>query len=108
LTIHLVAVALLFWSCVFLIYFTAAKTTPLAFFLGRYEPLPADLGSWKSGGVDSAGVIREERCLLPGDDANASHLLWQVRYRDAGTRAIVRVDPERRVPRRRRGRGGAS
>lgn len=107
-TIPVVAVALLFWVCVFMIYFTSAGTTPIEFFLGRYEVPPADLGTWKDAGVDSAGMICEERCLLPGGLARASYLLRQVRYRDPTTRAVVRVEPEQRLPRRRIGRAGRS
>jgi hypothetical protein len=107
-TIPVVAVALLFWVCVFMIYFTSAEKTPLEFFFGRYEPPPADLGSWKTAGFDSAGLICEERWLLPEGSSNASYLVRQVRYRNPATRAIVRVEPEQRVPRRRLGRGGRS
>jgi hypothetical protein len=107
-TIPVVAVALLFWVCVFMIYFTSAETTPLEFFLGRYEAPPADLGTWKDAGIDSAGLICEERCLLPEGRVRASYLLRQVRYRDPITRAIVRVEPERRLPRRRTGRARQS
>jgi hypothetical protein len=107
-TIPVVAVALLFWACVFMIYFTSTDTTPLEFFFGRYEAPPADLGAWKSAGVDSTGMICEQRCLLPGGRAKASYLLLQVRYRDPATSAIVRVEPERRLPRRRIGRAGRS
>jgi hypothetical protein len=103
-TIPVVAVALLFWACVFMIYFTSAETTPIEFFFGRYEALPADLGTWKDAGVDAAGLICEERCLLPEGRVRSSYLLHQVRYRDPFTRAIVRVGPERRVARRRTGR----
>lgn len=107
-TIPVVAVALLFWACVFMIYFTSAGTTPIEFFFGRYEPPPADLGIWKSAGVDAAGLICEERWLLPEGRARASYLIRQVRYRDPATRSIVRVDPERRLPRRRLGRATRS
>ena len=103
-TVPVVAVALLFWACVFMIYFTSAKTTPIEFFFGRYEPPPADLGAWTEARVALDGLLCEERQLLPDGRANASYLLHQVRYRDPTTRAIVRVEPERRVPRRRLGR----
>jgi hypothetical protein len=103
-TIPVVAVAVLFWICVFMIYFTSAETTPMEFFLGRYELPPADLGTWKGAGVDSAGLLREERWLLPEGRARAGYLLRQARYRHPTTGAIVRVEPERRVPRRRVGR----
>lgn len=96
--------ALIFWACVFMIYVTSAGTTPLDFFLGRYE-VPPDLGAWKEGGVDpESGLVREERHLLPQGRANASCLVQQVRYRDPTTRAIVRVDAEQKLPRRRVGR----
>lgn len=98
-----------------MIYFTSAGTTPSDFFLGRYE-VPPDLGTWKEQGVAparepdrstrTATLIREERRVLPQGRANASYLLQQVRYRDPTTRAIVRVDPEQRLPRRRVGRAG--
>jgi hypothetical protein len=96
--------ALIFWASVFMIYLTSAGTTPLDFFLGRYE-VPPDLGTWKEQGLDSeVGLIREERRLLPQGHANASYLIGQVRYRDPTTRAIVRIDAEQRLPRRRVGR----
>jgi hypothetical protein len=107
-TIPVVAVALLFWVCVFMIYFTSAETTPIDFFFGRYEAPPADLGTWKNAGVDATGLICEERCLLPEGRVSASYLLHQVRYRDPITRGIVRVEPERRLARRRTGRTGRS
>jgi hypothetical protein len=107
-TIPVVAVALLFWVCVFMIYFTSVETTPLEFFFGRYEAPPADLGTWKDAGIDSAGLLREERCLLPEGRVRAGYLLRQVRYRDPVTRAIVRVEPERRLARRRTGRADHS
>jgi hypothetical protein len=107
-TIPVVAVALLFWICVFMIYFTSAETTPIEFFLGRYESPPADLGIWKDAGLDSEGLICEQRCLLPYGHARAGYLLLQVRYRDPTTRAIVRIEPERRLPRRRIGRASGS
>jgi hypothetical protein len=107
-TVLVVACALLFWVCVFLIYFTSVETTPTEFFFGRYEPPPADLGTWKDAGVDAAGLICEERCLLPEAGMRASYLLRQVRYRDPTTRSIVRVEPERRQRRRRMGRAARS
>jgi len=104
LTFPVVAVALIFWACVFMIYFTSQGTTPIDFFLGRYE-IPADLGTWKESATDPAQrLVREERCILPPGHANASYLLRQVRYRDPSTRSIVGVEPEQRLPRRRVGR----
>ena len=100
-TVPVVAAALLFWACVFMIYFTSAGTTPLEFFLGRYER-PEDLGIWKQCGVDpQLDLVREERVLLPDGRAQASYLMLQVRFRDPHTGAIVRVEPEQRLPRRR-------
>lgn len=104
-TAPVVVVALLFWACVFMIYFTAMSTTPSEFFLGRYEPPPADLGSWKGKGTSREGLLEEERYLMP--EARAGYLLQQVRYRDPVTRQIVQVDAERRVPRRRVSSRGA-
>ncbi len=79
----------------------AAKgLTPFEFLLGRYEPLPKDLGIWKQGVPDDHGWAREERLLLPPGGANRSYLRLQVRYRDLLTHEM-RVEPERRVRRRR-------
>lgn len=101
-TIPVVLGALLFWAAVFMIYFTSQGTTPLEFFFGRYEPLPDGLGAWKpSGTAEDAALLREERWLLAGGRAGSGQLLRQVRYRDVATRAIVRVEPEQRVRRRR-------
>jgi hypothetical protein len=100
-TIPVVAAALVFWVCVFMVYFTSAGITPREFFFGRYEAPPADLGRWKE--VVAAApteLIREERYLLP-DGPRSAHLVQQVRYRDPATRKIVQIDPEKRVPRRR-------
>lgn len=73
--------------------------------LGELEPLPPDLGKWKHD-VESEpgklaageGLRRETRVLW---DEAAGKLVYQVRYRDAETNAIVRIEPER-VERRRR------
>jgi len=101
-TAPVVLTALLFWGAVFIVYFTMQGTTFLEFLLGRHEPLPGDLGRWREVGVDSrTGLLREERLLLPSDQLNARWLLHQVRHRDPATRAIVEVDPERRIRRRR-------
>ncbi len=97
-----VLVALLFWACVFLVYFTMQGTTPLEYLLGRFEPLPSDLGSWKECGIDPAtGLVREERFVLPGGRPSSRQLLHQVRYRDPSKRSIERIGPEVRVRRRR-------
>jgi hypothetical protein len=100
-TAPVVAAALLFWAGVFMVYFTAASTTPVEFFFGRYEPLPEDLGVWRETGTAESGLLREERCVLPDGRQSSGHLLRQVRFRDAVTREIVSVEPERRLPRRR-------
>ena len=100
-TIPVVAAALVFWVCVFMVYFTAAGTTPREFFLGAYEAPPPDLGHWKEVAVDvAAGLLREERYLLP-DGERSRCFVQQTRYRDQQTRKIVRIEPEKRVPRRR-------
>jgi hypothetical protein len=100
-TVPVVAAALLFWVCVFMVYFTAAGTTPREFFFGAYEPPPPDLGRWKQVAVDVAtGWLREERCLLPNGNRSRC-FVHQARYRDPSTRKIVRVEPEKRLPRRR-------
>lgn len=101
LTVPVVTIALLFWASVFVIYSTSISTTPLEFFFGRFEPPPQDLGHWKSAGTSSDGLLREQRQLLPEGRAGASYLLQQVRYRDPSTQLIVRVEPERRLRRRR-------
>ena len=101
-TAPVVFCALLFWAAVFMIFFTAQGSSPVEFFLGRYEPLPADVGRWRDAGIEErTGLLREERLLLPGDNANASRLVRQVRYRDPVTRVIARAEAEQRVPRRR-------
>jgi len=97
-----VLAALLFWICVFAVYFTSQGTTAGEFLFGKYEPLPDDIGVWKQiHGDQTLGLIQEERLLLPGGRTGAGHLLYQVRYRDPATRDIVRVEPERRIRRRR-------
>lgn len=101
-TIPVVAGALLFWVAVFLIYFTSQNTTPTQFFFGRFEPLPDRLGVWKPvEGPAHTQLLREERYLLPDGRTDSSTLLYQVRYRDPATRAVVHTEPEQRVRRRR-------
>lgn len=85
-----------------MIFFAAQGTTPWDFFLGGFEPPPPDLGVWKeSGAGEASSLLREERFLFPQGDETSSTLLHQVRYRDRATQEIVRVEPERRVRRRR-------
>ena len=85
-----------------MVYFTSVSTTPSEFFLGRYESPPENLGVWIDTGVEaSSGQRREERLLLPEGRLEAGYLIRQVRYRDVMTGEIVRLDAERRVPRKR-------
>jgi hypothetical protein len=101
-TAPVVLAALLFWGAVFTVYFTMQGTTLLEFLFGRYEALPPDLGAWRELETNSeTGLIREERLLLPNGEPSSGWLLHQVRYRELATRAIVLVEPERRVRRRR-------
>jgi hypothetical protein len=100
--------AVLFWVAVFLIFFTAQNSTPGEFLFGRFETPPPDLGKWTevppASGTErdvEGGLVREERLLLPNGQAGARYLLLQARYRDRVNRAIVRVEPERRIRRRR-------
>jgi len=97
-----VIIALLFWGGVFVVLFTEQGITLVEFFLGRYEPPPSDLGIWKELGSDEqSGLLREERFLLPRGNPSAGQMLHQIRYRDPVMGVIVRVEPERRVRRRR-------
>jgi len=98
----IVFVALLFWSCVFGIYFTARGVSPIDFFIGAREPYDPALGHWRITPSDvQAGVMREERFLLPEGRRNASYLVHQIRYRDIATNAITKVEPTKRIARRR-------
>lgn len=101
-TVPVVICALLFWVAVFLIYFTSQGTTPTEFFFGHFEPLPETLGTWRQVAIDpKTGLLREERLLLPDGQATSPHLLCQVRLRDPATRAIVSIEPDHRIRRRR-------
>ena len=101
-TAPVVLVALLFWGAVFAVYFAMQGTTVVEFLLGRYEPLPTDLGKWRELGANpKTGLLREERLLLPNGEPSSAWLLHQVRHRDPGTEDIVEVEPERRVRRQR-------
>jgi len=103
--VAVVLTALFFWTCVFLIYFTAQGLSPLEFFAGRYEPYDPALARWQETGRDEhSGLLREQRLLLPDGREGAPHLLLQIRYRDPDTRAITVTEPLRRVTRRRVGR----
>jgi len=104
--VAVVLAALVFWSCVFLIYFTARGVSPSEFFAGRYEPYDPRLAQWqKAGKLPGSGLLCEQRLLLPEAREAASYLERQTRYRDPTTLAVVRVDASQRVRRRRIGRG---
>ncbi len=78
--------------------------------LGVLEQLPPDLGKWKADDVSPEGVMAKKQglarqvrlyhhsatSLLSGD-----RLVRQVRYRDAATNAIVRVEPDAVLKRKR-------
>ena len=73
--------------------------------LGSLEPLPEDLGTWKTdSGSEAAqtasneGLIREVRLYY---DESRERLVEQARYRRTADSEIVRVEPDRRVKRRR-------
>jgi hypothetical protein len=78
---------------------------------GKLEALPDDVGKWKvdetsdeAGRAREQGLVREERLWF---DANAGafgrgRLFRQVRYRNAETQGIERVEPDQPVKRRRR------
>jgi hypothetical protein len=96
----LALIAVVFWGAVFLVALSSQGVAPLDFLLGRLEALPPDLGTWCEAGLDEpSGLVREERFVLPGENAASPYLLHQVRYRDPQTRAIVRVEPELKVTR---------
>lgn len=100
--IAVVVAALVFWICVFAIYFTAQGISPVEFFAGAYEAYDPELGKWRVCGKDAlTGLVREERFLLVDGLERAPYLEHQVRHRDPSTQAIAKVDPSRRVPRRR-------
>ena len=75
--------------------------------LGELAPLPERLGEWISETRPNAeGLLREERHLLRAPTGFGRQvLLHQVRFRDPVTREIVRVEPEREVPRQRLRKG---
>ncbi len=100
--VAVVVAALLFWACVFAVYFTARGISPLDFFAGAYEPYDPQLARWQARGMDAVtGLLREERFLLPRGRERASYLEHQVRYRDPSRQTIERVEPVRRVRRKR-------
>lgn len=73
--------------------------------LGVLEPLPEDLGRWKTDQESpegqaalARGQTREIRTLF---EEQSGRLVHQARYRDQATGEIVAVDPDQRVKRRR-------
>ena len=70
---------------------------------GHLEPLPLDLGQWTAAAMpDEQGRIREQRHLFNEKTGfGAGRLVLQVRFWDAVTNAIVHVEDEQIVPRRR-------
>jgi hypothetical protein len=97
-----VAAALLFWVCVFGIYFTAQGISPLDFFFGAFVPHDPQLAQWRPIGKDpQSGLLREERLLLPEGQPKSRYLERQVRHRDPVTERIVLVEPPSQVRRER-------
>lgn len=73
--------------------------------LGELEPVPDDLGRWlvdtetpEGQAARSEGLLREKRLLL---QEGGKRFIKQVRYRNAETREIVRIEREELVPRKR-------
>jgi len=73
--------------------------------LGKLEPLPPDVGTWKMDEESAAaraaageGLRREVRVFY---DESKNRLYEQVRYRAQDSAEIVRVDPDRQLKRRR-------
>jgi len=94
--------ALVFWAAVFGTFFTSQGTSALEFVLGRFEPPPEDLNTWRDLGIEqTSGLLRQERLLFPAGHQDGPVLLRQVRFRDPNSNEIVRVAPEERVRRRR-------
>jgi hypothetical protein len=73
---------------------------------GMLEPLPPDVGTWKTDDESDEGRaailqgLRRETRLFH-DPAAATTLLRQARYRNVATGAVTRVDPDVRVRRKR-------
>jgi hypothetical protein len=79
--------------------------------LGKFEPLPANLGQWLIDDESelgrrriALGRVREVRTLYVQSDGliGGRHFLIQARTRDVLTGEVVDVEPERRAPRRRK------
>ncbi|HXS15976.1 MAG TPA: hypothetical protein VN764_02245 [Polyangiaceae bacterium] len=99
--VPLVLVVVLFWTGVFCVTLIALGSSASDLLWGRKAPLPEDLGQWIEAGVDGSGRVRQERRLRPGDAADPSFLILQVRWVDARTGEILEVLPEQRERRRR-------
>ncbi len=78
---------------------------------GKLEELPQDLGKWvidedspEAGSAKKEGLVREVRFFHDTEHAKFSggRLLKQVRYRNAETRKIERVEKDEVVKRKRR------
>jgi len=71
--------------------------------LGVLEALPQDLGQWKNDGQTEDGLVREVRHIFHEGSGLFSQgkLIRQVRYRDAKSSEIVKVEPEQVIKRRR-------
>lgn len=78
--------------------------------LGVLEPLPADLGKWitdesspEAERAAAEGLRREVRTLYEEASGlfSSGHFVRQVRYRNAKTNAIERVEPDQVIKRRR-------
>ena len=94
--------ALVFWAALFGIFFASQGSSAREFLFGRYEAPPEHLDTWQDVGIEQpSGLLRQERVLFPPGREDSPYLLRQVRYRDPISKAIVRVSPEERVPRRR-------
>ena len=72
---------------------------------GVLEPLPSDVGRWKTDQdsheakrAASEGLLRETRTFF---DEERGRLLEQARYRSRETGAVVKADPDRVVRRQR-------
>jgi hypothetical protein len=73
---------------------------------GVLEPLPDDVGKWVSDTESEQGAVAVKQGLrrevrMWHDPNKPETLTKQVRYKNPATGAIVRVDPEETVKRRR-------
>jgi hypothetical protein len=102
LAFFVVFTALVFWAAVFSAFFTSQGSSVVEFLLGRFEPPPDHLNTWRDMGIEQpSGLLRQERLIFPDGRESSPVLLRQVRFRDPVSKEIVRIAPEERVPRRR-------